>query len=81
MLFNLLIIAAIGGVLVYFTYKEGLKRGAERAIDELENSGFINIDKTTGDIKPVHWEYIYPDRKGKKEVFRPKKKKQKQKEK
>ena len=79
MLFDLLTVAAIGCVLVYFAYKGGLKRGAERTIDELESSGFIDVDKTTGDIKPVHWEYIYPDRKGKNKVFRPKKKKQKEK--
>ena len=78
-MFDLLVIIGAAGVITYFIYKEGLKRGAARAIDELESSGFINIDKTTGDIKPVHWEYIYPDRKGKKEVFRPKKKKQKEK--
>ena len=77
MFFDLLIIVAIGSVLMYFIYKEGLKRGADRAIDELENSGFIDIDKTTGDIKPVHWEYIYPDRKEKKELFRPKQKQKK----
>jgi len=32
---------------------------------------------STGDIKPVHWEYIYPDRKEKKELFRPKQKQKK----
>ena len=51
-----------GGIVIYLTYKEGLKRGAEKAIDELENTGFIDVDKHTGEIKPVRWEYVYPDR-------------------
>jgi len=75
MFFEILTIFVIGCVLVYYSYKGGLKRGAERAIDELESGGFIAIDKITGDINPVHWEYIYPDRKGKNKIFRPKKKK------
>ena len=43
-------------------FKQGLKQGAEHAIDEMEKEGLIEIDTMTGDIKPVHWEYVYPDR-------------------
>ena len=55
-------ILLIGGILVYYTFKEGLRQGAEHAIDEMEKEGLIEIDKMTGEMKPVHCEYVYPDR-------------------
>ena len=77
---DLLILIALSGIAVYFAYKEGVKHGAERAIDALENQDFIEIDKISGDIKPVHWEYVYSDREEEQEGegLRPKKQKKKQ---
>jgi hypothetical protein len=61
-IWDIICILLIGGILVYMAFKEGLKQGAEHAINEMENEGLIEIDTVTGDIKPVHWEYVYPDR-------------------
>ena len=50
----------IGFVVVWYSYKEGLRRGAEGSIKMLEDSGIIEID-SQGNIKSSKWEYVYKD--------------------
>ena len=40
-------ILLIGGILVYYTFKEGLRQGAEHAIDEMETVSYTHLTLPT----------------------------------
>ena len=50
----------IGFAIVWFTFKEGLTRGAEKTMTLLEDDGIIEID-SQGNIRSTKWEYVYED--------------------
>ena len=50
----------IGFVVVWYSYKEGLRCGAEGSVKMLEDNGIIEID-SQGNIRSTRWEYVYKD--------------------
>jgi len=50
----------IGIIIVWLSYKEGLRSGAEESVKMLEDSGIIEID-SQGNIRSTKWEYVYKD--------------------
>ena len=50
----------VGFVVVWLSYKEGLRCGAEGSVKMLEDNGIIEID-SQGNIRSTRWEYVYKD--------------------
>ena len=50
----------VGVIIVWLSYKEGLRSGAEGSLKMLEDSGIIEID-SQGIIRSTKWEYVYED--------------------
>ena len=50
----------VGFVVVWLSYREGLRCGAEGSVKMLEDNGIIEID-SQGNIRSTKWEYVYED--------------------